>query len=331
VLIDSRTGLSDVSGICATLLPEKLVTVFTPNRQSLDGLDALISRATEYRRNSSDLRSLKVYPLPSRIEASLDKLRADWRYGNSEHNIEGYQPLFDGALRKSYGRLPWNPDDYFNQVQIQQVPDYAYGERIAVLDERGQDVFSLTASYERFTQWLVGHPEQRDSRNEVEQRESPLAEKAAVLAEKAAVEERAHLHAARRLALADQVLSVSVVILATAIAAGSSMWPAYAIGVLAAAVAVLAALGVVLGLPGKKYAHQTLALEYARTRTEIQMLATDAGGRSGSDKGLVSELVEQTERLSKLQSRSDDTPSDRDYERARAEARAARSYESGKT
>src|SRR2546423_1461048 len=34
VLIDSRTGVTDISGICTSLLPEKLVVVFTPNRQS---------------------------------------------------------------------------------------------------------------------------------------------------------------------------------------------------------------------------------------------------------------------------------------------------------
>src|SRR5262249_32695686 len=34
-LIDSRTGLTDTSGICTMLLPAKLVVAFTPGRQSL--------------------------------------------------------------------------------------------------------------------------------------------------------------------------------------------------------------------------------------------------------------------------------------------------------
>ena len=33
VLIDSRTGFTDTSGICPMLLPQKLVVVFTPNLQ----------------------------------------------------------------------------------------------------------------------------------------------------------------------------------------------------------------------------------------------------------------------------------------------------------
>ncbi len=50
VLIDSRTGLSDISGICTALLPEKLVVVFTPNRQSLVGAIDVVRGATKYRR-----------------------------------------------------------------------------------------------------------------------------------------------------------------------------------------------------------------------------------------------------------------------------------------
>ena len=49
-LIDSRTGFTDVGGICTMLLPEKLVTVFTPNRQSLYGALDLTLEAVEYRR-----------------------------------------------------------------------------------------------------------------------------------------------------------------------------------------------------------------------------------------------------------------------------------------
>jgi hypothetical protein len=35
ILIDSRTGFTDISSVCTSLMPERLVLVFTPNRQSL--------------------------------------------------------------------------------------------------------------------------------------------------------------------------------------------------------------------------------------------------------------------------------------------------------
>jgi hypothetical protein len=55
VLIDSRTGVTDTSGICTRLMPEKLVVVFAPNAQNLDGLQDVVRRAVNHRRNSSDV------------------------------------------------------------------------------------------------------------------------------------------------------------------------------------------------------------------------------------------------------------------------------------
>ena len=70
VLVDSRTGLTDTSGICTSLFPDKLVVVFTPNRQSILGSLEVISEAARYRRESDDLRPFWVFPLPSRIDVA---------------------------------------------------------------------------------------------------------------------------------------------------------------------------------------------------------------------------------------------------------------------
>jgi TonB family protein len=153
VLIDSRTGVTDISGICTSLLPEKLVVVFTPNRQSLTGVNELIGQATSYRRASDDLRPLLVFPLPSRIEASLEDLRAHWRFGNRDLDIAGYQPTFEAALAEAYGLQRCDLKAYFDDVQVQQTPDYAYGEEIAV--RKTSDRFSLGHSYRVFANRLI--------------------------------------------------------------------------------------------------------------------------------------------------------------------------------
>jgi len=158
VLLDSRTGVGDIAGICTALLPEKLVVVFTPNRQSLTGIRALVERATSYRRQSDDLRPLVVFPLPSRIEAARDDLRTQWRMGNRERGITGYQPMFEDLLAKTYGLPDCKLDAYFEQVQIQQTPDYAYGEVIAVRAEQASDRLSISSSFRVFTDWLVNAP-----------------------------------------------------------------------------------------------------------------------------------------------------------------------------
>jgi cellulose biosynthesis protein BcsQ len=168
VLIDSRTGVTDTSGICTILMPEKLVVVFTPNRQSFTGVANLVRKATRHRKGSDDLRPLIVFPLPSRIEASLQELRNIWRFGDAAREVEGYQPLFETLFREVYGPVPDDPagdgqpaperfdlGEYFEEVQVQQTPDYAYGEEIAVLVEKQRDRFSLTRSYQTFAARLV--------------------------------------------------------------------------------------------------------------------------------------------------------------------------------
>lgn len=157
VLVDSRTGRTDSAGICTTLLPKKLVVVFTPNRQSLEGVDALVTRAIEYRRSHEDeQRPLLVYPLPSRIEMGDGAQRAEWRRGDAHKGIAGFQPMFERLLRTSYGLPQIALDSYFDEVQLQQTKTFAYGEQLAVRIDQGGDRFSLTRTFEAFLHWMTG-------------------------------------------------------------------------------------------------------------------------------------------------------------------------------
>lgn len=173
VLIDSRTGRTDISNICTMLMPERLVVVFTPTRQSLAGIQNLVLQATNYRKNwyalvdvddspesellveAYDERPLVILPLPSRIDDSEKVLREDWRFGSQDGRIRGYQPLFEHLFQEVYGLSECNLEAYFNEVRIDYVPYFSYGEEIAVLVERERGVASLTRRYESFTRLLV--------------------------------------------------------------------------------------------------------------------------------------------------------------------------------
>jgi len=109
-LVDSRTGLTDTSGICTMLLPEKLVAVFTPNTQSLDGVLDLVARAVSYRRSSNDFRPLAVFPLPSRIEPDERKLKDKW--------LARYQTDFEELFRRIYDVEECNLTAYFDEVKL---------------------------------------------------------------------------------------------------------------------------------------------------------------------------------------------------------------------
>jgi cellulose biosynthesis protein BcsQ len=155
ILIDSRTGFTDTSSVCTSLMPEKLVVVFTPNKQSLTGVLGLVENVTTYRKKSDDLRPLVVFPLPSRIENAELALHKDWRFGNKKNKISGYQLEFEEIMKKVYDVSDINLTDYFNDIQIQHVPRYSYGEEIAVLSDRSEDRLSLYRSYESFANLLM--------------------------------------------------------------------------------------------------------------------------------------------------------------------------------
>jgi eukaryotic-like serine/threonine-protein kinase len=154
VLVDSRTGMTDISGVCTALLPDKLVVVFTPNQQSLTGIEALVRRSTEYRQGSSDLRPLMVYPLPSRIDNQFETLRALWRHGDTAQHIEGYQVQFERILTLAYALPKCNLSTYFEEVQIQHSPEYSYGEPVAAMEPLSSDRFSIVRSYRALVDWL---------------------------------------------------------------------------------------------------------------------------------------------------------------------------------
>jgi hypothetical protein len=158
IFIDSRTGQTDAAGICTALMPEKLVPVFTPNRQSLLGMETIIRQAIAHRNASKeDIRPLLVFPLPSRVEVTQEKLCATWRSGDKTRDIEGYEPFFVRVLSDVYGLKYCNLKKYFDEVKIQQSTVYAFGEEIAVLIEKSkkvEDVYSLTHAYKSLLEWL---------------------------------------------------------------------------------------------------------------------------------------------------------------------------------
>lgn len=158
ILIDSRTGYTDSSGVCTMILPEKLVLVFTPNSQGLEGVLELAKKAVMYRRASNDLRSLTLFPLPSRIENAEKELREKWRNERSVDKL-GYQPAFENLLEEIYETIGMSLSHYFDDVQIQHEPKYAYGEEIAVLDDPSKDRLSLSESYNRFLNHLLADQE----------------------------------------------------------------------------------------------------------------------------------------------------------------------------
>ncbi len=114
--------------------------------------------------------------MPSRIVASEPKRLELWRFGD-EH-IKGYEPLFEQAFTEVYALKKCPLGRYFDEVQVQHVPQYSYGEEIVVLVEKRGNKLSLTRTYQTFLEklTLTGSPWEEIS-------EESLTEYATVIAD----------------------------------------------------------------------------------------------------------------------------------------------------
>ena len=141
VLIDSRTGVSDTSGICTVQMPDSLVACFTLNNQSITGVSAILKSVISQRAG----RSLRIMPLATRIElAEKNKLDAARRRA---------QTMFSGYV-----------DDrkYWESMEVLYFPYYAYEEILACFGDTtdgSRSSNTLLASMERVTQKVTGRPD----------------------------------------------------------------------------------------------------------------------------------------------------------------------------
>jgi MinD-like ATPase involved in chromosome partitioning or flagellar assembly len=144
-LIDSRTGVSDTSGICTVQMPDDLVVCFTMNSQSIQGAAAVARSAFEQRSRPSSSRPLSVWPLPCRIElAERNKLDAA---------RERARAIFGPVMKQITVN---EQDDYFASRQILYEPFYAYEEVLAAfVESESESRHSMMASMLGFAQRLV--------------------------------------------------------------------------------------------------------------------------------------------------------------------------------
>jgi tetratricopeptide (TPR) repeat protein len=156
VLIDSRSGRSAAVSVCTTLLPRKLVALFTPNQRSLEGLAGVTTRAIEYRCSHEDAqRPLLVYPLPCSIDSADCERRLLWRRGDPNRGVPGYQAALEKLLRACYGMSQLSLDSYLDEVQLQQTNAMSSGEHLGTSPERDQDRFSVTRTFDTLLDWVA--------------------------------------------------------------------------------------------------------------------------------------------------------------------------------
>jgi CobQ/CobB/MinD/ParA nucleotide binding domain len=119
VLVDSRTGITEMSGVCTRHLADVVVSLCAPNSQNLGGViemtDSFRSDAVAKARG----RQIEVLILPARIDdqdsAGYSVFRSDFL-----RQTERYTP----AILQEWKRSAWD-------LAIPYKAQYSYGERLA--------------------------------------------------------------------------------------------------------------------------------------------------------------------------------------------------------
>jgi len=144
ILIDSRTGVSDTSGICTVQMPDVLAVCFTLNNQSIEGASAVAASVDAQRHDESGKREVRVFPIPTRVE-KFEKIKLE---------------LAREAARSKFRHFLWHipadqRDAYWGEIETFYEPFYAYEEILATFGDKPLGTNSMLASAERLTSYLT--------------------------------------------------------------------------------------------------------------------------------------------------------------------------------
>jgi cellulose biosynthesis protein BcsQ len=150
VLLDSRTGLTDIGDVCTALLPDSLVCLFTGNQQSLDGVVAAAERARAVRANIPEpLPHLPVVPVLARWDNDADGgAREHW----AREVPRKVAPLMHGWLSPDT-----DPKDVLTALRLPYRARFSLGEPIVTLTEPADDPLSLASPLRNLAALLAHH------------------------------------------------------------------------------------------------------------------------------------------------------------------------------
>ena len=132
VLIDSRTGFTDIMGISTVQLPDLLVLMFTANEQSFeDALDALKSVRLARQSLPFDRSKLLAVPVLTRFELRVERtISQDWL----DRFAKELAPLYSEWVPKGV-----QPSDLLTFLRVPSVPYWSFGEKLPVVEKGTKD------------------------------------------------------------------------------------------------------------------------------------------------------------------------------------------------
>ncbi|WP_424185468.1 KGGVGR-motif variant AAA ATPase [Actinokineospora sp. G85] len=149
VLIDSRTGISDIGSICTAQLPDRLVLLYTANLQSVLGA-VDVARRAEVARDllPYDRSRLTALPVLSRFDSRDEYgVSQEWR----TRCLAATRDLYRGWLDRTV-----SVDVVSRQVTVPYVAHWSFGEKLAALEEETPTPGQVTYAIETVAA-LIAH------------------------------------------------------------------------------------------------------------------------------------------------------------------------------
>ena len=138
ILIDSRTGVADTSGICTIQMPDEVVLCYTYNRQSIEGI-AAVARSIIAKR-----QDIILYPIATRVVkdvVGIDKART--------FAIKHLSSFV------SESQLQSSETSYWSSAEVPHYPTYGFEELLAAFVETAGGRNNLLADMEWLTTCLA--------------------------------------------------------------------------------------------------------------------------------------------------------------------------------
>lgn len=136
-LIDSRTGHSDIAGICTSHLPDVLVDCFTFSDQGIEG-------AARMARQLHSPRDIRVLPVPMRVDPAEKRKAETGRTVAMREFADLPSGLAEGGRRA-----------YWHGVEVPYQAYYAYEETLATFGDAPGASGTLLSAYEALTSHIT--------------------------------------------------------------------------------------------------------------------------------------------------------------------------------
>lgn len=140
ILIDSRTGVSDTSGICTVQMPDTLVICFLLNNQSIEGAASVATSVQAQRKDPT----LRILPVSMRVE-NAEKDKRDRRREYAKSKFAEFPAQLSEEVREQYR----------GRAQFPYIPYYAYEEILAAFGDEKFESNTVLESAERLTSYLT--------------------------------------------------------------------------------------------------------------------------------------------------------------------------------